>query len=410
VVAIRPAPPQRSERAVAFMMAGVQFVNILDFMMVNPLGPQFAEALAVKTSSLPLVVGSYTAAASVTGLLGALYLERFDRRTALFVTLLGLAAATACGGLAVGFKSLILSRVLAGLFGGPATSLAFAIVADGVAAERRGWAMGIVSGGFAIASVLGVPAGLLLANWGGWRMPFLGVAMLVLLAAALALRLLPPLRAHMTEVGREHSPLAAIVAILKKRVVLLSLGMTMVTMMSGFIIIPNFPAYLQFNLGYPGERLDLVYLVGGAASLVTARVVGPLVDRLGSTRVALVGTVLLVTIVSLIFLPGGQALPILVMSTVFFIAMSTRVVAYNTLTSKVPEPHERARFQSVMSAASHAAAAFASFLSARLLSELPDHRLVHIERVAYASISMAAAVPFVMLVVERAVVRRAAAD
>jgi predicted MFS family arabinose efflux permease len=54
-------------------MAGVQFVNILDFLMVSPLGPRFAGDLGVKTSDLPLVVGSYTAAASVTGVLGLLY-------------------------------------------------------------------------------------------------------------------------------------------------------------------------------------------------------------------------------------------------------------------------------------------------------------------------------------------------
>ena len=39
-----------TERAVVYLMAGVQFVNVLDFMMVNPLGPDLAESLAIPTS------------------------------------------------------------------------------------------------------------------------------------------------------------------------------------------------------------------------------------------------------------------------------------------------------------------------------------------------------------------------
>ena len=36
---------QTSERAVILLVAMVQFVNILDFMMVMPMGPDFAAAL-----------------------------------------------------------------------------------------------------------------------------------------------------------------------------------------------------------------------------------------------------------------------------------------------------------------------------------------------------------------------------
>lgn len=72
-----------SERSLLFLIGAVQFVNILDFMMVMPLGPDFARDLGIPTSQLGLIGGSYTAAAAVTGLLGAFFLDRFDRRSAL---------------------------------------------------------------------------------------------------------------------------------------------------------------------------------------------------------------------------------------------------------------------------------------------------------------------------------------
>jgi predicted MFS family arabinose efflux permease len=405
--ALAPAAAS-SEKAIVYLMAGVQFVNVLDFMMVNPLGPQFAQALNVATSKLPMLAGSYTAAACVTGLLGSLFLERFDRRTALVVTLLGLSFGTALGGLATGYTTLLLARVVAGLFGGPATSLAFAIVSDAIPPKRRGWAMGIVMGGFAVASVLGVPAGLLLAHWGGWRVPFFGVALLIAAAAVLASRLLPPLRAHLGSLERSEHPIVALALIVKRPIVANSLLMSAIALMASFVLIPNFPAFMQFNLGYPGERLGLLYLIGGASSLLTTRIFGPLVDRYGSSRVATGATVILTVITWAGFVALFPSLPVLAISTSFFIAMSMRGVAYNTLTSQVPLPHERARFQSVQSAIGHGAMAIAAFLSSRLLDADPSGQLLHFGRVAWTSIALGLTVPFLMLSVERRVRARAA--
>jgi len=406
---VSPSKPERREVVIAYLMAGVQFVNVLDFMMVNPLGPQFSEALSVPTSQLPIIAGSYTAAASVTGVLGSFYLERFDRRSALFVSLIGLAIGTAVGGFATGFVSLILARVVAGMFGGPATSLAIAIVSDAIPPARRGWGIGIVMGGFAVASVLGVPAGLYLAAWGGWRFPFFGVAALILVASVGVLRFLPPLRAHLAQLHATESAWASLRALIGKRLVLGSFLLTTLTMMSGFIIIPNFPAFVQFNLGFPGEDLGLIYLVGGVVSFITARVMGPLVDRFGSARVATGGTLLITVMIYTMFVWTSVGVPVLLLSAGFFLAMGTRMVAYSTLTSKVPEAHERARFQSVQSAVQHAASAVAAFLSAQLLSELPDHKLLHIERVAYTSIALALCVPIVMFAIEAGLSARARA-
>ena len=91
-----------SERLLIFLVGAVQFVNILDFMMVMPLGPDFARALGISTAHLGLIAGSYMAAAAIAGIVGARFLDRFDRRKALGVALFGLVAGTAAGALAQG--------------------------------------------------------------------------------------------------------------------------------------------------------------------------------------------------------------------------------------------------------------------------------------------------------------------
>ena len=139
--------------------------------MVMPLGPDFARALGISTAHLGLIAGSYTAAAAVAGIVGARFLDRFDRRKALGVAIFGLVTGTAAGALAQGLASLVIARAIAGAFGGPATSIALSIIADVVPPARRGRAMGAVMGAFSVASVLGVPLGLRLAQRGRLAAP-----------------------------------------------------------------------------------------------------------------------------------------------------------------------------------------------------------------------------------------------
>ena len=89
-----------SERFMLLLVSAVQFVNILDFMIVMPLGPDFARDLGIPISQLGLIGGSYTGAAAISGALGSKFLDRFDRRDALAVTMFGLVIGTVSAGFA----------------------------------------------------------------------------------------------------------------------------------------------------------------------------------------------------------------------------------------------------------------------------------------------------------------------
>jgi len=387
-----------SERAVLVVVGLVQFVNILDFMMVMPLGPDFSRGLGIPLSHLGYIGGSYTAAAAVSGIIGALFLDRFDRRSALFMAMLGLALGTLAGGFATGFPSLLAARIVAGLFGGPATSIGYSIIADVVPADRRGRAMGAVMGAFSLASVFGVPLGLELAHRGTFRTPFFVVALLGLAGAVAARSFLPALRGHLAR-GIVHTPISALLRL----DVVLSLALTGLLTISTFVVVPNISSYLLQNLEYPRARLGLLYLVGGSLSFFSMRLVGRIIDRFGSALVGTVGTVLYCMVVASVFLAVPPLLPILVAFAGFMVVNSSRMVAHSTLTSKVPQPSERARFGSVQSAVQHLTAAAGAFLSAQLLSESDRHTLVGMPHVAGVAVAFALGVPVLFFVVERRV-------
>jgi predicted MFS family arabinose efflux permease len=389
-----------SERAIVFLVGAVQFVNILDFMMVMPMGPDFARSLGIPTSHLGYIGGSYTAAASVAGLVGSLFLDRFDRRKALAVAMTGLVLGTAAGGFATGLGTLMAARVLAGFFGGPATSLSFSIIADVVPAERRGRAMGAVMGAFSAASVLGVPLGLEMARRYGWRAPFFSVAGLGALVVAGAIFFLPPLTLHLVAVA-ERARQISFGELLSRPLVRLSYLMTATVMMGGFILIPNISAYVQFNLGYPRDRIGLLYGVGGVVSFFATRAAGALLDRIGALRNGSIGVAILVTIIWVGFVRYLPGLPVLVIFVAFMLGNAFRNVTYNTLTSRVPRPHERARFLSLQSSIQHMASASGAFLSSKMLTEQPSGALEGVPAVALTSIGLALALPYLFLRVER---------
>jgi predicted MFS family arabinose efflux permease len=385
-----------SERLIILVIGAAQFVNVLDFVIVMPLGPDFARELAIGTSQLPLVGSAYTAAAAVAGLAGSFFLDRYDRRTALSVSLAGLVVGTLACAVAQTFPMLLAARLVAGAFGGPATALSYSIIADTIPPERRGKAMGAVMGAFSAASVFGVPLGLQLAVWGGWHLPFFVVAALGAAVTAGAFFALPPMRGHLT--ADRNQPTYR--EILTRPTVIASYSLSAVMMMGGFIILPSLPAYILGNLHYPRERFGLLYLIGGTVSFITMRYVGRLVDRFGSFRTGTVGSVFLIAVLYCAFYTHmSWFIPPAIFGALMF-AMSFRNVACNTLTSKVPRAPERARFMSLQSCVQHVASATASYTSARLLTELPDGALVGIPRLALIAMALAVGLPFFLKALE----------
>jgi predicted MFS family arabinose efflux permease len=403
--------PVISERLVVFLVGAIQFVNVLDFMMVMPLGPDFAAALGIPSSRLGIIAGSYTAAAAVAGVVGALVLDRFDRRTALAVALFGLVTGTAAGALARGLPSLVLARLIAGTFGGPATSIALSIIADVVPPARRGRAIGAVMGAFSVASVLGVPFGLRLATASGWRAPFLAVAAMGVVVGVLALRAMPSLRGHIVPGEGAGARWHRLVALLGDGTVRLSLGTYAALMMAGFLVVPNISAHIQQNLGFPRAGLDFLYMVGGACSFFVMRLAGAAVDRFGSARVAAVGTALLVVVLYRWFIaPGalGQT-AVLALFVAFMSAMSIRNVSMSSLATRVPRFDQRAGYMSLQSTSQHVGSSLGAGISARLLHNGPGGRLDGIATVAIGAAVLALALPPLVAVLGRRVRAREAA-
>lgn len=152
------------QKFVVFILAITQFTVILDFMVMSPLGDILMKSLNLAPSRFGLAVSAYAFSAGIAGLLTAGFADRFDRKKLLLFFYIGFIIGTIMCGIAQTYVTLLIARIITGLFGGVIGSISMAIITDLFSLQQRGRVMGFVQMGFGASQVLGVPIGLYLAN------------------------------------------------------------------------------------------------------------------------------------------------------------------------------------------------------------------------------------------------------
>ncbi|MCW7539436.1 MFS transporter [Aquabacterium sp. A7-Y] len=376
----------RSLRALPVLVAGLQFVYLLDCLAVLPLTPDLVRALGLPADRMPWLAAAYSAAAVVAGALGARWLDRWPRRTVLLIALAAFAAATAATAACSTMPQLLLTRAAAGLAGGPMIAIAMALVADSVPPAQRGRAMGRIMLGLPMAAIAGVPLALEAARHLGWQAPFLMVAGLAALLLAGAWACLPR-EARQRADRDETAPHAGLRSLLAQAAVRRALALQAGAQFCAFLLIPNFSTFFVLNLGVPREDLGLLYFAGGLAALVAMRASGRLTDSRG----ALLPLGLATVAITLGCLPllGWQVGPPALMFVLFMAGNAARNVALSATASQAPAPHQRGRYMALQGLLQDTAITAATLLSGLLLDSAADGRLIGMPTVAALSITTA---------------------
>lgn len=399
------------EKRFLWVLAGIQFSHIVDFMVMMPLGPQIMEAFGISAAAFGLLVSSYTYTGAISGLITASVIDRFDRRRYLLVVFSGFILASMACGLAQSYFWLVAARATAGAFGGIMGALIFTISADHIPYVRRGKASGVIMSAFSLSTVIGVPLSLTLATHWGWRMPFFAIGAVSLGLLYLAWREIPrKARAH------SHGPAAGVAAahgahgahtasgtagdsrgataqhaapplepalilrrlgplrdVLRARHCQIAMGLSMLVLFSSFLLIPYITVHLVYDVGVRLEQIPLMYLFGGTASFFSARIIGRLADRYGKLKVY--RRVALLSLIPLVWLPNMGASPLwlaLICTTLFFVLVPGRMVAVSAAIVSAPPPSQRARFMAVNTAAQQLAMGSAAIIGGLLLTSRPE--------------------------------------
>ena len=375
IPALKAWRSRNTEQFVLLILTAIQFTNILDFVIMMPLGPQLMRLFGISTQQFGLVVSVYTFSAGVSGFFAAFFLDRFDRKRSLLALYAGFTIGTFLCSIAPTYWFLLGARIVAGTFGGIIGAVVLAIVGDIVPYERRGSAMGMIMTSFSLAQVAGVPLGLFIANRFGWHMSFVFLASSALVCWIVAARILPSIRVHLASAVTE-SPFQTVRSLLTEESTQRSLLFMITLIAAGFMIIPYISPYFVTNVGRSESDLPYIYFFGGLATIVTSRVIGRLSDRYGKLAVfVLLAAASILPILLVTNLPH-VSLPLAIIAlTLFMVLVAGRGVPSMAMVTATVHPRRRGSFMSISASMQQFTAGIASFAGGLIIGKGSDGTL-----------------------------------
>ena len=370
---------KRKEIALLLILALVQFTNIVDFMIIMPLGPVLRDLWKISSSEFSRLVSFFSIGAFISAMACIAFVDRFDRKKVLLIVYAGFTTGTFLCGLSESYYQLLGARFLTGLFGGIGGSVILSMVGDYIPQERRGQAMGILMTGFALASVVGVPGGLWLAGHYQWHTPFIILASLCTVVFALSFFIVPTFTNHLKNGVIKHTAfviLKNVFSDVNKRWALL---LSSLLLMSHFCIIPFLSDFFMNNLklNYKTD-IPLVYICGGLFTVFVSPFVGKLSDKYGRLKIFTVLTFLaMIPLISIPNISTANIWIILPITCTLFIFSGTRMIVVSAQVTSTASPQERGSFMIVNSSISQLATAIISIIGGAIITNDEVKRVIN---------------------------------
>lgn len=330
--------PRLRARAVSF----IQFVHALEFMALTPLFVWMAVDFDVPATYAGYAASAYMGAAALSGVLAARWMHRAALKPLLLLALVLLAVLTALGAVSSEFGLFILLRLGAGLLGGFLMSAALTLLLNGMSAEQRTDAIAIVVSAFALVSIAGMPATLLVAVEMGWRIALLVLAGLCFLACLIAYFYLP--NQASSNVKPEFTALG--------KAAWSWLSLPAIAQAGSLLLIPVLIPVLALRYGTQLSEMPLIFILGGVAALLASRLSALGIKKWGEAFTADIGTFLLLAALLVLATGWGSALGFMIL---FMAGSYTRLVCASAASASYPTPAQRGRFMALQTTGNHIA-------------------------------------------------------
>lgn len=372
---------------ILFVLAVVNFSHIVDSMLIMPLGDVFVSEFDINGEQYSYLVGAYSFGAFLSSLAGIFFMDRFDRKHALIFLYFGFAIGTYLCSLVDSYLVFVIIRFITGCFGGILGALVFAIVADLYKFFERGYAMGVIFAAFSAASVLGIPLGLWFAAKFDWTVPFRFLGLFAGGIAVLMLIFFPSMTEHLSMQKKKISNFQIVKNIYTDPNQVNALVLGMVLVLGHFMIIPFISPSLIRNVGFTQFEISYMFFFGGMATVVSAPLVGKLVDQVGVFRVFVIALFLsFIPTIAITHMDESPLWYALLFSTLFFVFASSRMIAPNTIITAAVGSETRGSFMSIKSALQQFAIFLATLVGGQIVFIGDNGKWQNYEILGYASI------------------------
>jgi len=389
------------------LLAFTQFTIILDFIIMSPLGAILMPSLNITAGQFGVAVSAYAFSAGISGILAAGFADRFDRKRLLLSFYVGFTLGTLLCAVAPNYHVLLLGRIVTGLFGGVIGSIVLAIITDLFPLDLRGRVMGFVQTAFAASQVLGIPAGLFLANHWNWHVCFAAIVGVSIAAIAIIALAMQPVDAHL-KLKQDGNALRHLIATVGQPRYTLAFAVTTLLATGGYMLMPFGSAYTVHNLGIDIVHLPTIYLVSGLFSIFIGPLVGRASDAFGKFPTFAFGSAMSIVMVLIYTHLGQVSLTVAILVNVMmFVGIFSRMIPSQALISAIPEPAQRGSFNAVGASLQQLSGGLGSVLAAALIAQDADGSLRHFDRLGYVVVTTAVISLIVMYFVQRPIAAQA---
>lgn len=260
-------------RQVLWMLApAITLVVASEFVVVGLLPPVSAE-LGISLAEAGHLTGLFALSAAVLGPGLTLLVTRWPPSRVLVLTLLVFAVGNAVMACAHNFTALLIARITQGAMLPAFISVGAAVVTTLALPEHRGRALANANIGFVLGVLLALPMGVVLAEWGNWRWPFLVLSIAQAAAAAIMWSRFP--------IGNSAAALGVLeqLRLLRSSSFLGHLLLSVILFASMFAAYTFLGAWLDLSLGLSGGHLAIALFLFSAAGLLGNNLAAQVADR-----------------------------------------------------------------------------------------------------------------------------------
>lgn len=291
------APARTLTRAAAVLSFATAVVVTTEFIVVGLL-PEMARDLEVSVAAAGWFVTWFALASALLGPPLTIAASRVEPRRVLAAVSLVFALGNLAATVAPSYLVVVAVRVVQGAALPVLVSIGSAVIASMAGPGREGRAVSLVYIGVVIAIVIAVPAGVVLADAGGWPLSFAVLAGLGLVGALLLGTSFPR---H--ETSRPVS-IKAQAMILRRPVLQAHLLLSALLFTAMFATYSYLAAFLETVAGFDGTRVAAALMGFGLAGVLGNWVTGRVVDRGPTVATAGVAAILMLAMAAVSLVRG----------------------------------------------------------------------------------------------------------
>jgi predicted MFS family arabinose efflux permease len=264
------------------------FVVMADNWVVSPILPAIARSIGVSPVQAGLLISAYMIPFGLFQLVFGPLADRYGKRQVITFSMIFFTGGTALCGFGLGLLDLSLYRAITGVFAASVMPISLALIGDVVPMERRQQAIGTFMGISFLGQGLSMAVGGSIAYFVSWRGVFFvyaGFSVLSTLLLYFVGRKAP------SKKNPNSQFLSPYVDLIRNR---RSLMVYLVVLVEGILIIGSFSylgAYTEYLFKFNYLAIGLTLTAFGAGAVITGRLVGKIVPRIGRRNILSLGLV-----------------------------------------------------------------------------------------------------------------------